>query len=259
MVEEMVKTAAGILSRADAAADGGPATAHEARPWAAASAKGSAGIAVELRRAILDGAYNYGERLPAERQLARLFGASRTTVRAALERLAGDALVSRRVGSGTFVSYRTAGSDEDVAEETSPLELIEVRLAVEPHMTRLAVSNATARDIERMAEALGQLEAARDDAEHFSRWDERFHLALAEGTHNPLMVSMYRRINHVRGHAQWNARKDKILTESRIADYNRQHRSLYEALLSRDVDSAVLTITEHLHMARRDLLGVDGG
>jgi len=133
-----------------------------------------------------------------------------------------------------------------------------VRRGIEPHMTRLAVVNASARDLGRLAAALEGLEAAGGDAEAFSHWDERFHLALAECTHNPLLVSMYRQINHVRGHAQWSARKDKILTPQRIARYNHQHRALFKAIRSRDVEGALALISAHLDQARRDLLGVEG-
>ena len=48
---------------------------------------------------------------------------------------------------------------EDVADATSPLELIEVRFAIEPHMVRLAVTNASARDLDRLREALERVEA----------------------------------------------------------------------------------------------------
>jgi DNA-binding FadR family transcriptional regulator len=242
-------------------ADSAPSNPEAATPGAPAlapPARGSAAIAARLRQAILDGAYARGDRLPAERELARLLAASRTTVRAALERLAEGGLVSRRVGSGTFVTYGSDGGEGDVAEITSPLELIEVRQGVEPHITRLAVVNASARDLARLVAALEGLEAAGGDAEAFSHWDERFHLALAECTHNPLLVSMYRQINHVRGHAQWSARKDKILTPKRIARYNRQHRALTVAIQSRDVEGALRLIAEHLEQARRDLLGVEG-
>ena len=53
--------------------------------------------------------------------------------------------------------------------------------------------------------------------------------------------------------------KDKILTADRIAEYNRQHRALYDALRSRQIDGAVRIITEHLEKARSDLLGADRG
>lgn len=217
---------------------------------------GSARIVTQLRRAILDGAYGYRERVPSERELASKFAAARGTVRTALKQLEEMNLVIRRPGSGTFVRYRGNADDEDIAELTSPLELIEVRLAVEPSMARLAVMHANAQDAERMADALARVEASAKDPELFSRADEAFHLALAESTRNPLMVWLYRHINDVRGHAQWSAHKDKILTPERISEYNVQHRSLFSAITARDMENAVGIMTRHLEEARADLLGV---
>jgi DNA-binding FadR family transcriptional regulator len=155
-------------------------------------------------------------------------------------------LVSRRVGSGTFVRYRGHADHEDIAELTSPLELIDVRLVVEPQMARLAVMNANAQDLQRMREALNIVEASKDNVEEFSRGDEAFHLALAESSRNPLLLWLYRHINEVRRHTQWNARKDKILTPQRIAEYNQQHRQLYTAIASRDMEQALKTTSTRI-------------
>ena len=216
--------------------------------------RGAAGVAAYLRRAILDGVYLFGERLPAERQLAVALKSSRSTIREALRILGQDKMIDRRVGSGTYVRYRADTAADEVAEVTNPLELIDVRLAVEPEMVRLAAINATAKDFEAIEAMLGRLETSGGDANYFTKWDRRLHLLLAEASHNPLMASIYRHINHVRGHAQWSAMKDKILTKERIAEYNRQHRDLYQALCLRDGERAVRVITEHLDKARRDLL-----
>ena len=62
----------------------------------------------------------------------------------------------------------------------------------------------------------------------------------------------------IRAHDQWAAMRDKILTQQRIADYNRQHRALAEAIASRDVEGAVAMVTSHLHYARRQLMGAEG-
>lgn len=219
--------------------------------------RGSAWITSQLRHAILTGGYAHGEKLPAERQLADAFNASRTTVRAALDQLEGERLVVRRVGSGTFVNFRGQNDAGDVAELTSPLELIEVRLGIEPQMARLAVLNATARDLDRLREALEKMEASSVSAESFTLLDEQFHQLIAESTHNPLMLWLYRHINEIRTHGQWTAMRDKVLTPARIAEYNQQHRNLYEAIRTRDVDSAVAIVTNHLHYARRQLIGAD--
>src|SRR5690606_18128174 len=132
------------------------------------------------------------------------YGASRTTIRAALGQLEQERLVSRRVGSGTFVNFRAPSDAEDIAEQTSPVELIEVRLAIEPHMVRLAVLNATARDIDRLSEIMTRMAAGSIDSETFTEFDEQFHLLIAEATRNPLMLWLYRQINLVRTHSQWN-------------------------------------------------------
>ena len=67
-------------------------------------------------------------------------------------------------------------------------------------------------------------------------------------------LGVYRQINHVRLHAQWDAMKEKILTGDVIADYNRQHRGIFNALNERDAQSAYTMITEHLEKARDDLV-----
>jgi len=219
--------------------------------------RGSAWITAQLRQAIMEGGYAHGEKLPAERQLASAYGASRTTILTALDQLETERLVSRRVGAGTFVNFRPQGDTEDIAELTSPLELIEVRLGIEPNMVRLAVLNATARDIERLAAAMARMEPSSGDSESFTLWDEEFHQLIAEATRNPLMVWVYRQINTVRTHSQWNAMKDKVLTPGRIAEYNQQHTALYEAIRTRDIEAAVAIVTNHLHYARRQLMGAN--
>jgi DNA-binding FadR family transcriptional regulator len=221
--------------------------------------RGAAWITSQLRQAILEGRYVHGEKLPAERQFATAFGASRATIRSALIRLETERLVTRRLGAGTFVNYENPADADDVAELTSPLELIDVRLGIEPNMVQLAVLNATGRDIERLSIAIAKMERCSIDTESFTQWDREFHELISEATRNPLMVWVYRQINAVRTHGQWTAMKDKVLTPERIAEYNQQHLAMFEAIRSRDVEAAVAVITRHLQFARRQLMGAKAG
>ena len=219
------------------------------------STGGAAAIAARLRQAILDGTFVDNERLPAERDLAARFGASRSTIRDALQQLESMKLVTRRIGSGTYVNYAPTASQDEIAEVTSPLELIEVRMAIEPHIARLGVVHATKRDLERLSDALAELERCGGDRERFSSADEKFHQAMAECTGNPLMAWLYKGINEVRNHSQWAVMKKAVLNPKEIRAYNRQHRALYEALVARDREAAVRAITQHLEKARDALLG----
>ena len=232
-----------------------PILTDKAFPLGDAPRMGAPAIAARLRQAIRDGDYVIGERLPAERRLAQALGSSRATVREALGALEENGMIARRVGSGTFVTWRPEGSDADVADVTSPLELIDVRLALEPAMVRLASINATPRDLARIGQALGALDAAGTDPDRFTRADRQFHERLAEATHNLLLLALYRQVNQVRGHRQWSAMKDKILTAERIHAYNVEHRRLYQALVGRDGEEGARLVAGHLERARRDLGG----
>ncbi|MBT4890715.1 MAG: FadR family transcriptional regulator [Rhodospirillales bacterium] len=216
----------------------------------------SVNIAVELRRAIVSGHFAFGEKLPPERELATLYNASRNTVRESLRRLEESSLVSRKMGSGTFVTHKIETGRDDAAGATSPLELIEVRFAVEPHMTRLAVQNAGSRDLSQLESALQRLENTTDDPKRFSRADEAFHLCLAECSRNPLMLWLYRQVNEVRGNTLWFDARNKILTPETIAQYNKEHRKLFNAIRARHVEQAVNIISDHLEHARKHLIGV---
>ena len=215
---------------------------------------GVGAISAYLRRAIETGAYSEGDRLPPERQLALTFDAARSTVRRALDQLEKAGLVSRRLGSGTYVGSSGGPQGADLADRISPLQLVEARLAVEPFTTRLAVLHATRRHLDDMEAVLLRAEASIEDKDSFSRWDGEFHLMIAQASGNPLLLTVYRQINQVRIHAQWDAMKEKILTPDVITGYNRQHRGIFDALNERDAVAALSLITEHLEKARDDLL-----
>ncbi|MEG6509903.1 FadR/GntR family transcriptional regulator [Methyloligella sp. 2.7D] len=244
--------------------------AFEAEGNSSASAEGSTGvppgagrrpvqnaaaITSRLRHAIEAGEYSKGDQLPPERDLAERFGAARSTVRRALDRLERAGLVSRKVGSGTFVTW-SGGLDrlEDISDAVSPLQLVEMRFAIEPYMSELAVLHATRKDLESMSALLDRLERLEHDKDAFSEWDAEFHLSLAQASRNPLIVYIYRQINEVRLHAQWNAQKEKTLHPARIATYNRQHRAIFDALCQRDAETVKTLLREHLELARTDLI-----
>ncbi|MDH3859382.1 MAG: GntR family transcriptional regulator, partial [Gammaproteobacteria bacterium] len=125
-------------------------------------------VAAQLRRRILEGKYAYEERLPAERNLAEEFGVSRGTIRSVLEILEQQHLVTRQIGSGTYVTHREITNQQEISSVTSPLEMNEVRIAIEPQMVRLAIANASSRDLDELRDALRQCEDCGGDPEKFA-------------------------------------------------------------------------------------------
>lgn len=214
-------------------------------------------ISAYLQRAIETGAYTEGERLPPERQLAETFNTARSTVRRALDKLEKEGLVSRRLGSGTFVGASPTASRRpvDLIGALSPLELIDARIAVEPFTARLAAQHADGQMIENLETVVASAEA-NTDQDSFAKWDGEFHLLLARASGNPFLIHVFRQINHVRLNAKWGAIKEAVLTVEAIAEYNRQHRAILDAIQLRDALLAQKRMVEHLDCARNDMLQV---
>ncbi|MCH8177211.1 MAG: FadR family transcriptional regulator [Proteobacteria bacterium] len=211
-------------------------------------------VASQLRCRILEGHYVHEERLPAERNLAEEFNVSRGTIRSALQILEDQHLITRHVGSGTYVSHQELTNQQEISSITSPLEMIGVRIALEPEIVRLAIANASYRDLEELRKALRRCEDCGGDAEKFARADTAFHLTLAHCSRNKLLYWVYGRISEVRRYSQWRKMKAKLLTPERMDYYNSQHRAIYEAIAARDTPEAVKIIKNHLYGVQDDLL-----
>ncbi len=221
------------------------------------SSRGARSITAKIRRAIESGQYADGDQLPPERELSETYSSSRSTIRKALDQLEVAGLVTRQVGSGTFVSYSgPAEIDvENVIDQISPLQLIDARIGFERQMTRLAVVHATGRDLELMATILSRMEAAENDKDEFTRLDSEFHLLLAKSSGNPLIFQLYNQINEVRTHQQWQAARELVLKPEKIRQYNVHHRAILDGLHRRDVNSAIDALNGHMELAHQDLIG----
>ncbi|MBC8267341.1 MAG: FadR family transcriptional regulator, partial [Rhodospirillaceae bacterium] len=101
---------------------------------------------------------------------------------------------------------------------------------------------------------LENLETVTTNAKDFAHWDEKFHMAIAEGTHNPLLIAINNLISHVRRHAHWSTSKDLTLSPNRIRVYQKMHRSIYEALEARDIETVVEFTKLHMTEVQRDLM-----
>ncbi|MFT5656926.1 MAG: GntR family transcriptional repressor for pyruvate dehydrogenase complex [Gammaproteobacteria bacterium] len=211
-------------------------------------------VVARLRSMILEGQYSHDERLPPERLLADEFQVSRGTIRSVLQVLQDQQLVTRRVGSGTYVNLQDTPEQYEISSITSPVEMVEVRIAVEPQMVRLAIINASHRDLQELHKALLQCENCGGNSEKFAQADTAFHLALARCSKNKLLFWVYERISKVRQHAQWRNMKAKLLTPGRIDYYNTQHRAIYDAIVARDATEANKLIKNHLYGVQHDLL-----
>jgi len=226
-------------------------------------AAGAKALAAFLTEEIASGRLRAGMKLPAERHLSEQFAASRGAVRRVLQDLKDRGLITQTVGSGTFVSPGASQAlpppaldDEEriTGGQTSPAELMEARLLIEPLMPRLIAKNATGADFVKMMECIERSEASQT-IEEFEHWDGELHRAFAIATHNSFFIKILELTNRVREQGEWGRLKARSLTPERRLEYQTQHRAIVEALRDRDAHAASEALTGHLRQIQLNLFG----
>ncbi|HEV7390596.1 MAG TPA: FCD domain-containing protein [Burkholderiales bacterium] len=205
--------------------------------------------------AAADGKLAPGAKLPTERELAKRFAVPRNAVRRTLAQLEAEGSITRHVGRGTFLAggpSEPAHFPADSVTHTSPAELMEARLRIEPALAELIVTNATAADFERMEMCIEKAERATS-LDEFEMWDAALHQALATATHNRFVTQVLDMVAEVREQSEWGKLKDRIVTPERRLKYQSEHRAIVQALKARDGERARDSILAHLQHARRNL------
>lgn len=214
---------------------------------------GSSEIAAILRRDITRGQLAPRERLAPERNLAQIHGVARGTIREALNKLSSEGMVHIRPGSGTYVRDDATDTISSVVTNARPLEMIDARFALEPHLCRLAVLHARQTDLDGMEALLLKMEDSTDDPLSFSLADKSFHSLLAECTGNSLLIWITSQMSSVRNEEQWARMRHRTLNVDIISLYNKQHRQILNAIRARDPETADALMKEHLETARLSL------
>lgn len=153
-------------------------------------------VSRQLRKSILNGEYQRGERLPNERELAETFGTSRIIVREAIWDLKKSGLVDVKRGAhgGAFVQEMSHDPVTSVMRDMArlgkvrPAHLIEMRLVIEPAATALAAQRATEKDLQKMRAYLEPEIFPRKQTDEYVRWQIGFHRLVAQASHNPLFA-----------------------------------------------------------------------
>jgi GntR family transcriptional regulator, transcriptional repressor for pyruvate dehydrogenase complex len=212
-------------------------------------------IVQQIEESILSGELSEGTQLPAERDLARQFGVSRTAVREAIKALQEKGLVDAFPGRGTFVTNGTSNSmrrslDRIIKSgETDGWDyLVEVREILEPEIAALAAMRATDQDLATMRDAVQVMNKAASDSDAFIEADLDFHLALAEAAGNPIVLSL---IDSIVG----------LLREQRLRIFRIgggpergqfHHRRILDAVKRHDPQGARVAMQAHLSQVRED-------
>jgi len=207
-------------------------------------------VVARLRDMIHNGELDAGDRLPPERDLAKLLGVSRPTLRAGIRSLATVGILQSRQGAGTFVAER----DESPTLDGSPLkmlsalhgftsdEMFEARLALEMSVAALAATRSTSEQMTLMAEQITGMYASLDDPGQYLVHDMKFHQTIAAASGNRILTSLMNMVATI----LFDARSKTVHRALDLKQSAEQHHNIYRAMRERNPESARQAMHDHL-------------
>lgn len=212
-------------------------------------------IVEQIEQAILKGELKRGDQLPAERELAEQFGVSRTAVREAVKALREKGLVEAFSGRGTFVTDGTSQAMRQSLDLVTRIggpdgatQLAEVRAILEPEIAALAAERIEEQLLITLREAVAVMDRSLEDPEAYIEADLDFHLALAEGATNPVILSLIDSIVVLL--REQRLRTFRVNGGPQRGQYH--HKRILEAIERRDADQARAAMREHMQQVRED-------
>jgi DNA-binding FadR family transcriptional regulator len=223
----------------------------ELAAWPIRRRKLSEEAALRLEAMIRDGTFPEGALLPSERELMKMFGVGRASIREALYALGRMGLVQVRTGERPLVTRPTAenlitelsgAARHFLSQPNGADHFQEARALFEVGMARMAAMRASDEDIERLKRALDANAAARGDLSRFERADVAFHYVLARITQNPIFTAVHDAL------VEWLTSQRTITLQAPGAEdiALEAHRAIYEGVAARDPEAAAKAMDDHL-------------
>lgn len=187
--------------------------------------------------------------MPPERVVAEELNVKRHTLRRALGllRARGElepARAGRRASTGM-------GSGRGLINSTNPLEVMELRLVLEPALARLAALRASPVEIDRIMRAA----TTPSDADPIAA-DMVFHKAIAAGSRNALASELYVLLHRVASDGRLRfTDSDATLVPERVRLRDVEHKQIAEAIAARDPEAAERFMWQHLAAIQQKIMG----
>jgi len=186
--------------------------------------------------------------MPAERVIAERLKVKRHTLRRALETLrANGELLPARTGRRPSLQPRLG---TDLASGTNPVEIIELRIVIEPPLARFAALRASPAEI-----GLIQRAATTPPGVDPGAADLAFHRAIASGSRNTLAAAFYALLRHVATDTRLRLSGADTIRQcpKRTAERDAEHAAIADAIARRDSDAAERAMRDHLGAVQRQV------
>ena len=207
-------------------------------------------ISYRLREMIKSGELNSGDRLPSERDLAKILGVSRPTLRAGIRSLATIGVLQPRQGAGTFVAEAVESPSLDGSQLSlmaslhgySSDEMFEARISIEMSIAGFAAERADSEHFTLMAEEIAGMFASLNEPEQFLLHDMKFHQTIAAASGNRILTALMNMLTQI----LFEGRSKTVKNATDLKESAEMHRKIYRAIRERNAEAARNAMYNHL-------------
>ena len=206
-----------------------------------------------IRKMIETGDLKPGDRLPAERGLAKRFRMSRASLRAALHSVAGMGLLQFRHGSGTYIREGPPVLHDGPLSLLASLhgftndEMFEARRHLEVGVAALAAEHASVVDLAAMRVEIAGMTSSLRHPEQYLVHDMRFHRTVAKASNNPILAALVELISTI----LYRQRRQTVAGALDLAPSLAMHRRIYRAIAAGSPARARDAMNQHLDRTQR--------
>jgi len=205
-----------------------------------------------LKAYVTENGLRPGDPLPAESELARQLGVSRSSVREAVKALETIGIFESRRGSGLFVG--TFSFDPLVeslpyglmVDTLAIADLLDVRCTLELALAERAIARRTPEQLVALQGVLGRFEAAAAAGGPLDGPDRAFHQHLAENLGNRVLMGLIDVFWRTYHHA---SQRIDLVNVAPMNTY-RDHVAIFDAFVAGDIQVTKATIDHHYNGIR---------
>ncbi len=211
-------------------------------------------IEEELLSYILHEPVKIGEKIPNEFELAERFGVGRSTIREAVKALVSKGILEVRRGSGTYVISTSTLEDDPLGlarlgdKYKLALELLDVRMMLEPEIAAMACKHITQEEKEQLKQLCDEVEELYLSGRNHAKKDVEFHTCIAKCSRNRVVEVLIPIINTA-------VLTFVNLTQRQLMKETLEtHRAITNSILKEDSVGAKCAMNMHLTYNRQRIM-----
>ncbi len=223
----------------------------------------SQNIVEQIRGAILSGELEVGEQLPPEKDFAKHFGVSKSSLREAYRVLEAYDLLEIRQGmsGGAFIKKVDLATVKDSLvnylffQNPGLREYTQIRMYIEPQVVKICAEKATMEDLEYLDKNIQAMEQAQEGETFSTDLDCAFHKKLVDITDNKIVSLVVESVQTALINIKQMVHTDESFFR-RVCD---DHKKIVAALRKRDPELASMAMINHINSVEQGILASKGG